>query len=137
MKDSQMKLLIADDSAVVRERLIALLAEITGIENIGEAVDIPTALNYFKKYHPDVVILDISMPGGSGIDVLKAIKNNGTPTKVVVLTNYPYPQYKKRCRELGADYFFDKSTEFEKVIETLNKLIQNSHTNCDKKIDVL
>jgi len=69
------------------------------------------------------VILDIRMPGGSGIDVLEDIKKINAAPIVIILTNYPYPQYRKKCMAAGADYFFDKSSEFEKVTEVLKKLI--------------
>jgi DNA-binding response OmpR family regulator len=68
------------------------------------------------------VILDIRMPGGSGMDVLQAIKREKQAPMVIMLTNYPYPQYRKKCLGLGADYFFDKSTEFEKVTELFKQL---------------
>jgi DNA-binding NarL/FixJ family response regulator len=110
-----MKVFIADDSAVLRERLAEMLSELPGIEIAGYAQDVPEALASIKRLNPDAVILDIRMPGGSGIDVLQDIKKDNRTTLVIVLTNFPYPQYRKKCLELGADYFFDKSTEFEKV----------------------
>ena len=71
------------------------------------------------------MILDIRMPGGSGIDVLREIKKGNQPPLVMVLTNYPYPQYHRKYIDAGADFFFDKSTEFEKVTEVLKQLKQN------------
>jgi DNA-binding NarL/FixJ family response regulator len=68
------------------------------------------------------------MNGGRGIEVLKYIKKIEPVTLVIILTNYPYPQYLKKCMDLGADFFFDKSTEFEKVTEVCEQLIQDSHT---------
>jgi len=50
-----------------------------------------------------------------GINVLRKIKKQSPETVVVILTNYPYAAYRKHCTELGADFFFDKSTEFEKI----------------------
>ena len=77
------------------------------------------AIAAFHQLRPEVVILDIQMPDGCGIDVLAHIKKESPQTTVIMLTNYPLPPFKKRCLEAGADYFFDKSTEFEKVIEVL------------------
>ena len=68
-----------------------------------------------SRLQPDAVILDIRMPGGSGIDVLKKIKKNYPSTLVIMFTNYPTAQYRKRCLDLGTDFFFDKSTEFDKI----------------------
>ena len=123
-----MKVFIADDSDIVRERLKEMLSEISEVEIIGEAGDGEEAIKGILELHPDVVILDIRMPGGNGIDVLQAIKRGDPAPTVIMLTNYPYPQYRKKCMDLGADYFFDKSNEFEKVVEVLEQLIQDSRT---------
>ena len=117
-----MKVFIVDDSAVLRERVIEMLSELPGIEIIGHAQNVPDALSAIKKLNPDVVILDIRLPGGNGMDVLQDIKQKKGAPMVIILTNYPYPQYRKKCLGLGADYFFDKSTEFEKVTELFKRL---------------
>jgi DNA-binding NarL/FixJ family response regulator len=117
-----MKVFIADDSSVLRERLSEMLSELPGVEIMGYAQDVPGALTSIKTLQPDVVILDIRMPGGSGVDVLQDIKKDNKTPMVIVLTNYPYPQYRKKCMDLGADFFFDKSTEFEKVTAVFKEL---------------
>ena len=66
-----MKVFVADDSAVLRERVIEMLSDLPGIEIIGHAQDVSETLTAIKKLNPDVVILDIRMPGGSGMDVLQ------------------------------------------------------------------
>jgi len=114
-----MKLLIVDDSEVVRTKLIAMLSEIDDIEIAGQAKDGREAVRAIKQLRPDAVILDIRMPGASGIDILESVKGDLADCRVVILTNYSYQQYRKRCMSAGADYFFDKSTEFEKVIELM------------------
>ena len=120
-----MKVLIVDDSEIVRERLKVVLSDITELENISQAEDVLGAITSFQKLNHEAVILDIRMPGGSGIDVLQEIKKSNHPPVVIVLTNYPYPQYRRKCIDAGADFFFDKSTEFDKVIEVLKQLKQN------------
>lgn len=118
-----MKVLIADDSQVMREHLIITLSSYSNIEIVGEAEDSIEAIKSISTTKPDVVILDVRMPGGGGIHVLKTIKKktNFTPI-IVVFTNYPYPQYRKKCLEEGAEFFFDKLTESEKMIETIESL---------------
>ena len=123
-----MKVFIADDSAVVRERLVEMISELPGIEIIGQAQEALEATNAIMKLKPDVVILDIRMPGGSGLNVLKDIKKDPDAPVVIMLTSYPYPQYRQRCIDEGADFFFNKSTEFDRVTEVLEKLIRNSNT---------
>ena len=123
-----MKVFIADDSQIMRERLIDMLSDLPEIEITGQAQDGFTATDLITKLNPDVVILDIRMPKGSGIDVLKKIKKNNQAPIVIIITNYPYPQYRKKCEGAGADYFFDKASEFEKITEVLMQLIHDTHS---------
>ena len=109
------RVLIVDDSKVIRERLSSLISDTVGVELAGEAEDTQSAIHLWQSTKPDMVILDLRIPGGGGINVLSRIKKQSPETVVVILTNYPYVAYRKRCAELGADFFFDKSTEFEKV----------------------
>ena len=111
----------------MREKLIDLLSDFPEIEIIGQAQGGFEATDSIKKLNPDVVILDIRMPKGSGINVLQEIKKNKPYPIVIMLTNYPYPQYKKKCEAAGANYFFDKASEFHKVTEVLEQLIHDSH----------
>ncbi len=117
-----MQVAIVDDSIVVRERLVEILAQHEGIEIAWQAGDVPEAQTAFARHAPDAIILDIHLPNGSGIDVLKAIKQSAPSTVVIMLTNYPVQILRQRCVELGADAFFDKSTEFYRVLEILRAL---------------
>jgi Response regulator containing a CheY-like receiver domain and an HTH DNA-binding domain len=67
------------------------------------------------------------MPGGSGVDVLKYIKKEQPSTVVIILTNYPYPQYRQECMDEGANFFFDKSIELAKVIDVCRGLVQGPY----------
>ncbi len=111
---------IVDDSEVMRERLTESLADIAGVKIAGQSGDPFVALDSIKKSHPDVVILDIRLPRRSGIDVLKDIKENPAAPIVMMITNYPYRQYRQACMAAGADYFFSKIDEFEMIRETLS-----------------
>ncbi len=121
-----MRVFIVDDSEALREELIALLSRYEEIEIIGQAGDSIEAKNAIPKLNPDVVILDIRMPGGNGIEVIRNIKKDNPKCVVIMFTNYPYSQYRKRYMKLGADFFFDKSSEVEKVIEVLGKMVRDS-----------
>jgi DNA-binding NarL/FixJ family response regulator len=118
-----MKVLLVDDSALVRERLREMISNVEGVETIVEAHNGLEAMSCVRKMDPDVVILAIQTPKKSGIDVLQEIKRDKPSCKIMVLTNYPYREYRKKCMELGADFFFDKSTEFDKIPEVLKWLI--------------
>jgi DNA-binding NarL/FixJ family response regulator len=119
-----MKVLIVDDSKIVCNGLQQMLTNIADIEIVGQAHNAQDAIQSISEAKPDVVILDIRLPGKSGIEVLKDIREKKLPICVVMLTNYPYPQYRKKCEEMGADYFFDKVAEIDeipRVIEELTK----------------
>ncbi len=111
----KIKTFIVDDSLIVREHLVTMLDEMTDVEVVGQAGCVTTAISAILSLQPDVVILDIRMPGGSGIDVLHSIKRGEAPPVVIILTNYPYPGYRQRCLNAGADFFLDKSTEFDQI----------------------
>lgn len=113
--------MVIDDSLIVRERLVALLAEIPGVEIIGEADTAAQALEALPRLKPSVIVLDISMPGGSGFVVLEHLQNNPPAPLTIVLTNYDHEPYRKRALKLGADYFFDKSSQFEEIKAVLEK----------------
>jgi DNA-binding NarL/FixJ family response regulator len=115
-------ILIADDSALIRERLAAMLSEIDGVQLVGQATTAQEAIDLVTRCQPDVVILDIRMPGGNGIEALRAIKQI-TSSKVIMLTAYPYPQYRAKCMQLGADYFLDKNDEFDQIARVLEEIM--------------
>ena len=111
----RIRVVIADDSAPVRKGLSALLSGIGEVEIVGESRDVVETITFIRESRPDVVILDLRMPDGTGLDVLERIRNERPTPKVIVLTNYPFVQYRKKCLEAGASFFFDKSTEFHKI----------------------
>ena len=114
---------IADDSDVIRERLVELLTGVGGVVIVGQATDVPTARSGIQATKPDVAILDIRMPGGSGIDVLRSMTRDAARRPAVIMyTNYGLPQYRKACADAGADFFFDKSTESHKLAEAIRSL---------------
>ena len=118
-----LKVLIIDDSEIICERLSALLGEVDNVVIVGEARCAAEGLDMVNSYNPGCVILDISLPDTSGIEVLKEIKKNHPDICVVVLTDYPYDQYRTHCMVFGADYFFDKSVEFTKTKKVLKELV--------------
>jgi DNA-binding NarL/FixJ family response regulator len=117
-----MRVFVADDSKILRERMISMLTEAPGITCVGEAGDGEEACYEIAQSKPDVVILDIQMPKENGISVLKKIKKDHPSTIVIIFTNYPLEQYRNRCLDLGADFFFDKSTESEKPVQVLKRM---------------
>src|SRR6188474_3475038 len=119
-------ILIADDSVLLRKRLIALLNENDWKGHIFESRDVPSTLAALKKHHPRVIILDLNMPGGGGYRALKQIKSIEQAPIVIVFTNYPHSVYRERCRAAGAEYFLDKSSEFRLIPGLLAGIYQNT-----------
>lgn len=117
---------IVDDAKVVRERLIGMIADVEGTVLAGATGDPAEAVTAIRRLRPDAVILDIRMPGMSGITVLREIKKNQPSTVVIMLTNYPFEPYRRECAEAGADYFLHKSTEFERINEILKTVGHDS-----------
>jgi len=119
---SKIRVLIADDSPVIIARLKNLLSDIDTVMIVGEAHNGSEVMSFLKTIIPDVVLLDVIMPGMNGMDVLSDIKKKYAGVKVIMLTNQTNPFIRKLCFSLGATNFLDKSTEFEKLPETLLQL---------------
>jgi PAS domain S-box-containing protein len=119
-----MKVLVADDSQLIRQRLVDRLLRVPDI-TIAEAVDTDDALRQLTTFKPEIAVLDIRMPGGGGIKALTEIKKNFPGITVIIMTSYPYAEYRQKCLEMGADYFFEKSTDFEYIAKTVRQLTQS------------
>jgi CheY-like chemotaxis protein len=128
MYSNHLSVLIIDDSEIIRERLSEIITETEGIEVVLKAESAMKGLELAQDVKPELVILDIKMPDVSGFDILSALKQIETPPVVIILTNYPYSTYRRRCLELNADYFFDKSSEFSRVKDVVLDLLHLSET---------
>ena len=113
------RVFIVDDSKQVRERLISLLSDYPEIRIVGQSGNGKEAMNALDAQKPDTVILDIRLPGRNGIQLLGEIKAAHPEITVIMLTNYDFDQYRNQCMQLGADYFFNKTLEFEKLVNVL------------------
>ena len=117
-----LKVYIADDSVVVREKLKEALEETDFIKVVGESGDAVQAITDIRRLDPQVTIIDIRMPGGGGLPVLQDLKAC-TPDRVaIILTSFPFPQYRQACLAAGADYFFDKTKDIQQMTEMLVEL---------------
>lgn len=125
-----MAILVLEDVPLVRERIVTLLTDIVGVEQVLQAGNAPSALDLFSAHHPGIVILDISVPGNhelrNGIDVLKRIRKVDTASTIVMLTNFATPQYRHECERAGADYFLDKSREFDQLPAIIEGVLARS-----------
>jgi DNA-binding NarL/FixJ family response regulator len=121
-----MLIFLVDDSMAMRERLAVLLSDLDEAVIVGQAGNSKEALESIRRLRPEVVILDIQMPGGSGLSVLQAVKQESEPPVVIMLTNHVCLPYKEKCAELGADFFLDKSHDFDHLHQILTDLINRS-----------
>jgi DNA-binding NarL/FixJ family response regulator len=118
------KVFIVEDSEPVKRRLIASLSDMQGIEVVGSAAAEAEAIEAIRTTQPDVAIVDIQLRTGNGMNVLREAKRMRAGLKVMVLTNFGYPQYRRRCMQEGADCFLDKSGEFMAVETILGEWAQ-------------
>jgi CheY-like chemotaxis protein len=115
-----LRVLIADDSREIRSRLVELVSVLDGVQVVREADDGTEVLEALAEIKIDVLVLDIKMPKMSGIKVLEHLQQSGElPETVIVLTAFPTPQYRRRCLELGAGFFLDKTSEYNRLAQLL------------------
>jgi DNA-binding NarL/FixJ family response regulator len=113
------RVLVVDDSPLVRERVVAMLSQAHGIgpvAAVGEARIAATALAWFR---PDVVVLDLAMPDRGGLEVLRDMQQLEGAPRVVVLTNHAEDHYRRACMGAGAYAFLDKSKDFERLLAVI------------------
>ena len=121
-----LRVLVADDSAPVRERMVSLLGELPRVKVAAESDDVPGTIECVRRLRPHLILLDISMPGGSGLDVLDMIRAERIPTLVIVLTNHAEPEYETRALRSGAVAFLDKSRDFLKAIDFIREFSERT-----------
>lgn len=129
LTQSRPTVLIVDDNLSFVKRIIGLLREVKNIGHINVAAECIEAARIFEEQKPDVVVLDISMPGKSGMSLLKQFKQAGNNCQVIMLTNHADQWYRDHCYDLGVDYFLDKSHDFAKVPIILG-MVQQAQKTC-------
>jgi DNA-binding NarL/FixJ family response regulator len=99
-----------------------MLAEREDVRVVGQTGDAEEAIQQIRQERPHVVILAIHMHEGSGIDVLKAVRPEQPSPVIIMLTNSAYAPYRRECMQAGANYFLDKSIEFEQINVIFDRL---------------
>jgi two-component system invasion response regulator UvrY len=118
-----MRVLIADDHAVVRRGLEQILADAFEEIEVGEAKNAEEAIERADREEWDVVILDISMPGRSGLDALKEIRKSKTGLPVLILSIYPEDQFATRALKAGASGYMTKESAPEELVNAIHKVM--------------
>jgi len=123
MDSNPLRVLLIEDSPLIRERLAESLATPGRVEIIGQADSEHAAIGLLAAAPWDVMVLDLQLRHGTGLGVLRALTSRRPANaKVIVLTNYAFPQYRAKSLALGADFFFDKAREYHRVREVLDTL---------------
>src|SRR5437660_6030863 len=118
-----MRILIADDHAVVRHGLKQILADEFKRAEFGEARNGQEVLNRVWKERWDVIVLDITMPGRGGLEVLKEIKKSRPKVPVLVLSMHPEDQFAVRVLKAGASGYMTKETAPEELVGAIKKVV--------------
>jgi two-component system, NarL family, invasion response regulator UvrY len=116
------KIIIADDHPLFRRGLKHALEETSDIEVIGEASNGDNLLTLVKNCIPDLILLDIAMPGKSGLELLKQLKNDYPKIPILILSVYPEEQYAVRFLKAGASGYLTKESAAEKLSEAIRKI---------------
>ena len=124
-----LRVFIVEDSALMRQRLVETLTGLSYVKFVGHAGGVREALEWIPLARPHVVLLDLGLPDGSGLQVLRAIESMASRPAAVIFTNYATPSLRQRCLAAGARAFLDKSHEFDRIPEVLAELAhQPAHT---------
>jgi RNA polymerase sigma factor (sigma-70 family) len=99
----RLRVVIADDHAVVRQGIRGVLEQVEGLEVVAEAADGNEALDLTEKHQPDLVVLDVTMPGKTGLEVAKELRDAGNDARVLVLSMHDDPEYVLEAVRAGAD----------------------------------
>ena len=124
-----MKVMIADDSQAVVERVWDLLREVDGIELAGHTATPQETSRQIDKLHPDILILDLELQDGSGLPVLGTMKRNYPRAAVIILTNNAALAIREKCLLAGADFFLDKSNEFDRLPQIVRSLAHRGRSS--------
>ena len=127
MAAGKFTVLVVDDSVMFRQRVICLLND-RNLNPVLQACNYDEAVNWLHQKEVHLAMLDISMPGKNGIELLKLIRSRYPGTKVWMVSNHADEHYKQICLSTGADYFFDKSFDFEEI-ENKTTMIVNEIQN--------
>jgi DNA-binding NarL/FixJ family response regulator len=124
-----MKVVIADDSNLTLDWLTEMLGNYPQVELIGKCKNGTDTLAMLQTSKPDLAIVDYRMPGLNGIEVLREIRKTDTSLIYILLTFYAFDNYRQMSMEAGADYFFSKVDDFEKLSELIAELIAYAENN--------
>jgi len=124
MKSNSLHILLIDDVTIILQKMRMFLSIVPQVRQVDTASSAQEAFTFLQSSDPELVVLDVNMPGTNGIEILKHIRNSKGPQPVVVmLTNETGNQFKETCLQSGADYYLDKSRDFLQIPNIIGELI--------------
>lgn len=132
-----MKVLIADDSDLILSWLKEMLSAFAQVEVVAAVKNGKDALDALQTLKPDLAIVDLKMPGLTGLEVLKEIRKVDKDVKFIMLTFYAFDPYRQSALKAGVDYFFSKADDFDKVTEVVQDLLaKENNKTCSEATSV-
>jgi DNA-binding NarL/FixJ family response regulator len=116
------RVLVVDDSPAVRKRLLELLSDSKGVEQVWQAADAAEALQLVRSNPIELALLDISLGAQTGLELLRTLRAEYSHIKVLVLTNSSTDAHRSECLRRGAHFFFDKSHDFERAMAVVTSV---------------
>jgi DNA-binding NarL/FixJ family response regulator len=126
-----LRVFLVEDSEVILDRLIECVSSLPDVNVVGHADTEAGAIAALQRTPCDAVVLDLQLRDGHGFNVLKALRapSDRPHLTIIVLTNFATPQYRRHSMEMGADYFFDKSREYDRIDDVLEDLAARRERN--------
>lgn len=117
------RVFVVEDSELIRRRIIENVRSMGKFDVVGFAESAGEAITAIVNLQPDIVITDIQLKDGSGIEVVRGVRAHPYAPRplIFVLTNYAFPEYKRQCSIAGADEFFDKSSEYDRFLTSMQQ----------------
>jgi two-component system, NarL family, response regulator DesR len=127
-----MKVILADDSELIISRIQDIMNKYKHVKLIGSYRNGTDALKAMKTLKPDLAILDIQMPGLTGLEVLREIRKENKTMKIMIVTLFSSGFYKSKAMKEGADYFLSKAEDFEKITTIIDEMLHDEQKNQTK-----
>lgn len=127
MGQKELSVLLIDDTVMILQRLKSLFSEMKQVKRTEAVTSAEEALDLLKGYQPDIMVLDINMPGMNGIEMLRTLSMKQMIKPIVImLTNTTFAGYRDECMRLGADYFLDKSRDFMLIPSIVQNIMERN-----------
>ncbi|WP_269501432.1 response regulator [Burkholderia sp. IMCC1007] len=123
LSPTALRVFLVDHAVAVRQRIALRVGAIGGVVVVGEAEDGHDALTHIRGSHADVVIVDLRLADGSGLDLIGMLSKAVPRVVTIVLTNHSAAAFREACAAAGADYFFDKTAEFDAACRVIESLV--------------